>query len=90
MDEPPHPGSKTLSPAFTEFGIVFPVFVSLIPGPVAITVASGRGDAVEDEGKNKPLAVFSCGLKRCTRILSSVGKTLLMLRIVVAILIVEC
>lgn len=56
-----------------------------MPGPVAMTVASGSGDAVDEEGKNNPLAVFSCGLKRCTRILSSVGSTFLMLRIVVAI-----
>jgi hypothetical protein len=54
---PPHPGSSTLSPAFTVVGMIFP-FLSGAPGPTAITVASGSGTFVADVGRKMPVAVF--------------------------------
>lgn len=47
MEFPPHPGRRTLSPALTVVGTIFPS-LSGAPGPTAITVASGKGFAVDD------------------------------------------
>ena len=54
---PPQPGNKTRSPAWTETGVIAPSLLST-PGPTAITVASGKGEDVAEEGRNKPVAVF--------------------------------
>ena len=54
---PPQPGRSTRSPGFTAVGTTFPS-LSGAPGPTAMTVASGRGLDVEDEGKKIPVAVF--------------------------------
>jgi len=47
---PPQPGKSTLSPALTDGDTTFPA-LSRAPGPTAITVASGSGVDVDDEGK---------------------------------------
>ena len=50
----------------------------------AITEASGIGVELDDDGRNRPEAVFDSGLKRCTSTRSRRGTTDLMLRIVEA------
>lgn len=57
MGFPPHPGSRTRSPAFTLTGTIVP-FEFGAPGPTAITVASGRGLEVAEDGRKMPVAVF--------------------------------
>lgn len=57
IGDPPHPGNKTLSPTLTETACKTPSLFGA-PGPTAMTVASGRGDAVAEEGRNRPVAVF--------------------------------
>lgn len=54
---PPHPGSRTRSPGFTDVGTTLPS-LSGAPGPTAITVASGSGVLVVDDGRKMPVAVF--------------------------------
>ena len=53
---PPKLGRRTLSPVFTLVGIAFP-FLSLAPGPTAMTCASGLFFSVADVGKKMPEAV---------------------------------
>lgn len=53
---PPKLGRRTLSPVFTLVGIAFP-FLSLAPGPTAMTCASGLFFSVADAGKKMPEAV---------------------------------
>jgi hypothetical protein len=57
MAFPPHPGKSTLSPALTDTGTIDPSLLGA-PGPTAITVASGSGLEVADEGRKIPVAVF--------------------------------
>ena len=57
IEFPPQPGSRTRSPAFTCVGTILPSFVGA-PGPTAITVASGRGVVVAEEGMKMPEAAF--------------------------------
>ena len=57
IGDPPHPGNKTLSPTFTETACKTPSLFGA-PGPTAMTVASGSGEAVADEGRKIPVAVF--------------------------------
>ena len=57
IEFPPQPGNNTLSPGFTLIGNTLPSFV-VAPGPTAMTVASGRGPFVDEEGKKIPVAVF--------------------------------
>ena len=57
MELPPQPGKRTRSPGFTLVGTTLPSLFGA-PGPTAMTVASGRGLDVEDEGRNMPDAVF--------------------------------
>jgi hypothetical protein len=57
IEFPPQLGSSTRSPAFTLGVTSFP-FLSWIPGPTAMTVASGRLPEVAEVGKNNPEAVF--------------------------------
>ena len=54
---PPHPGNRTLSPTFTDTACTTPSLLGA-PGPTAMTVASGSGEAVADEGRKIPVAVF--------------------------------
>ena len=63
MGLPPQPGRRTRSPAFTLVGTTLPS-LSAAPGPTAMTVASGRGWLVVDEGRKMPLAVFYCAYTR--------------------------
>lgn len=58
---PPHPGRRTRSPGFTDVGTTLPS-LSGAPGPTAITVASGNGVLVVDDGRKMPVAVF-CGVQ---------------------------
>ena len=62
---PPQPGSKTRSPMATLTGTTWPSLLAA-PGPTAMTVASGKGDAVADEGRKMPLVVFCRQLIRET------------------------
>lgn len=78
---PPQLGRRTLSPTLTETGWTAPSLLGA-PGPVAMTLASGRGELVADEGRKMPVAVFCSGLKRWRRTRSSRGLTLVMERIV--------
>jgi hypothetical protein len=57
IGDPPHPGNKTLSPTFTDTACKTPSLFGA-PGPTAMTVASGSGDEVAEEGRNRPVAVF--------------------------------
>jgi hypothetical protein len=57
IEFPPQLGSSTRSPAFTLGVTSFP-FLSWMPGPTAMTVASGRLPEVAEVGKNNPEAVF--------------------------------
>jgi len=57
IELPPHPGNSTRSPALTLVGTTLPSLFGA-PGPTAITVASGNGELVEDEGRKIPDAVF--------------------------------
>lgn len=57
MALPPHPGNKTRSPTVTLTGVITPSLFGA-PGPTAMTVASGRGDWVAEEGRKRPVAVF--------------------------------
>ncbi len=57
MELPPQLGTKTRSPALTLGGTTFPV-LSVMPGPTAMTVASGSEPDVADVGKKSPEAVF--------------------------------
>ncbi len=59
IGEPPQLGRRTRSPSLTEQGTTLPSWVA--PGPTAMTVASGRGDWVADEGRKMPVAVFCSG-----------------------------
>ena len=59
---PPQPGNKTLSPGWTEIGATVPSLLGA-PGPTAMTVASGRGEVVAEEGRKMPVAVF-CARQR--------------------------
>lgn len=54
---PPHPGRRTRSPGFTAVGTTLPS-LSGAPGPTAMTVASGSGVLVVDDGRKMPVAVF--------------------------------
>jgi len=57
IEFPPQPGRRTLSPTFTVVGTILPSLLGA-PGPTAITVASGKGLVVDEEGKKMPVAVF--------------------------------
>jgi hypothetical protein len=57
MAFPPQPGNNTRSPALTLVGVMRPS-LSAAPGPTAITVASGRGLEVAEDGRKIPDAVF--------------------------------
>jgi hypothetical protein len=57
IGDPPHPGNKTLSPTFTDTACKTPSLFGA-PGPTAMTVASGSGDEVAEEGRKRPVAVF--------------------------------
>ena len=59
MAFPPQPGNNTRSPALTLVGVMRPS-LSGAPGPTAITVASGRGLDVAEDGRKIPDAVFCC------------------------------
>lgn len=54
---PPQPGSSTRSPGFTFVGMILPS-LSGAPGPTAMTVASGSGFVVEEDGRKIPVVVF--------------------------------
>jgi len=72
IEFPPQLGRRTRSPAFTLGATNFP-FLSWMPGPTAMTVASGRLPDVAEVGRNSPEAVF-CRLVRGKKALR-VGKT---------------
>ena len=57
IELPPQPGSRTRSPTLTLTGVTTPSLLGA-PGPTAMTVASGRGFAVAEEGRKMPVAVF--------------------------------
>ena len=57
IELPPQPGRRTRSPALTDGGTTFPCLLGA-PGPTAMTVASGRGEVVAEEGRKIPDAVF--------------------------------
>lgn len=57
IELPPQPGRSTRSPALTEVGTISPDLFGA-PGPTAMTVASGRGEVVAEEGRKIPAAVF--------------------------------
>jgi hypothetical protein len=57
MAFPPQPGNNTRSPVLTDVGTTRPS-LSGAPGPTAITVASGRGFDVAEDGRKIPVAVF--------------------------------
>jgi hypothetical protein len=57
MAFPPQPGNNTRSPAWTDVGTTRPS-LSGAPGPTAITVASGSGLDVAEDGRKIPVAVF--------------------------------
>lgn len=65
MGLPPHPGSRTRSPALTLVGTTLPSLPGA-PGPTAMTVASGRGVWVAAEGRKRPEAVFCAGVSECS------------------------
>src|SRR6266851_5876679 len=52
---PPQPGNNTRSPALTDVGTTRPS-LSGAPGPTAITVASGSGLDVAEDGRKIPVA----------------------------------
>lgn len=74
MGLPPQPGSKTLSPTLTETGVTTPSLL-VAPGPTAMTVASGRGEEVADEGRKIPVAVFYIGSSAKHRVAGSGTRT---------------
>ncbi len=49
IELPPQLGKRTLSPDLTEVGTTLPS-LSGAPGPVAMTLASGRGEEAAEEG----------------------------------------
>jgi hypothetical protein len=57
IELPPQPGNSTRSPALTLVGTVSPCLLGA-PGPTAMTVASGNGLLVAEDGKKMPVAVF--------------------------------
>lgn len=81
IELPPQLGRSTLSPDLTEVGTIFPS-LSGAPGPVAMTLASGRGEEAAEEGRKIPEEVLVSGLKRCTSTRSRRGTTDLMDRMV--------
>lgn len=54
---PPQPGNNTRSPGCTETEATTPSLFGA-PGPTAMTVASGKGEEVADEGRKIPVEVF--------------------------------
>lgn len=78
---PPQLGSSTLSPTLTDTGWTWPSLFGA-PGPVAITLASGNGEDVADDGRKRPDAVFSAALNLWRRTRSKRGLTEAMDRIV--------
>ena len=57
IEFPPQLGNRTRSPIFTDTGCTTPS-LSGAPGPMAITVASGSGEEVDEEGRKMPVEVF--------------------------------
>jgi hypothetical protein len=70
---PPHPGNRTRSPAFTLVGTTFPSLFGA-PGPTAMTIASGSGLLVAEDGRKIPVAVF-CALGERSSAFEEGGET---------------
>lgn len=57
IEFPPQPGRSTRSPVLTAVGTMTPSLFGA-PGPTAMTVASGKGLLVADDGRKRPVEVF--------------------------------